>query len=237
VTGGDALQASTAVPFDGKASFQLSALRSSSALKISNRSATALTGLRDHQNNLCEESSTRYRLALGKVEAVGGDDAVARIEEEKRTVLLDIEERANRYLRLRIGTAAAEQALHIYRDRHRGSMMARASNAFHTISRGAYAKLATQAEKDAEVLVAVGAGGSSKVASQLGSQPSDTNHRFAPIVLKNSKIAGLRKSRKCRALAISAAARLCRIDTSVSDRFASIDVVPHLAARKTHQRS
>jgi uncharacterized protein YhaN len=126
-----------------------------------------LTGLRDHQNNLCEESSTRYRLALGKVEAVGGDDAVARIEEEKRTVLLDIEERANRYLRLRIGTAAAEQALHIYRDRHRGSMMARPSNAFYTISRGAYAKLATQAEKDAEVLVAVGAGGSTKVASQL----------------------------------------------------------------------
>jgi hypothetical protein len=39
------------------------------------------------------------------------------------------------------------------------------------------------------------------------------------IVLKNSKFAGLRKSRKCSALAISAAARLCRIDTSASDRF------------------
>jgi hypothetical protein len=39
------------------------------------------------------------------------------------------------------------------------------------------------------------------------------------IVLKNSKIAGLRKSRKCSALAISAAARLCRIDMSASDRF------------------
>ena len=30
---------------------------------------------------------------------------------------------------------------------------------------------------------------------------------------------GLRKSRKCSALAISAAARLCRIDTSARDRF------------------
>jgi hypothetical protein len=38
-----------------------------------------------------------------------------------------------------------------------------------------------------------------------------------PIVLKNSKIAGLRKSRKCSALAISAAARLFRIDTRASD--------------------
>jgi len=43
--------------------------------------------------------------------------------------------------------------------------------------------------------------------------------RFWRIVLKNSKFAGLRKSRKCSALPISAAARLCRIDTRASDRF------------------
>src|SRR5207253_4992006 len=42
---------------------------------------------------------------------------------------------------------------------------------------------------------------------------------FGSIVLKNSKIAGLRKSRECSALAISTAARLRRIDTSASDRF------------------
>ena len=39
------------------------------------------------------------------------------------------------------------------------------------------------------------------------------------IVLKNSKIAGLRKTRKCSALAVSAAARLRRKDTSAGDRF------------------
>jgi hypothetical protein len=43
--------------------------------------------------------------------------------------------------------------------------------------------------------------------------------RFWQIVLKNSKIAGLRKSRKCSASAISAAARLCKIDTRASDHF------------------
>jgi hypothetical protein len=43
--------------------------------------------------------------------------------------------------------------------------------------------------------------------------------RFARIVLKNSKIEGLRKSRKFSALAILAAVRLCRIDTSASGRF------------------
>jgi hypothetical protein len=42
---------------------------------------------------------------------------------------------------------------------------------------------------------------------------------FAPIVLKNSEFAGLRKSRKCSALAISAAAGRCKIDTRAGDRF------------------
>jgi hypothetical protein len=45
------------------------------------------------------------------------------------------------------------------------------------------------------------------------------NGRSWRIVLKNSKIARLRKSRKCRMLAISVAARLCKIDTGVSGRF------------------
>ena len=40
-----------------------------------------------------------------------------------------------------------------------------------------------------------------------------------PIVLKNSKIAGLRKSRKRSVLAISTTARRCRINTRASDRF------------------
>jgi hypothetical protein len=54
-------------------------------------------------------------------------------------------------------------------------------------------------------------------------------------VLKNSKITGLRKSRKCSALAISAAARLCRIDTGATQQFhggpiaAFIDVVGDFA--------
>jgi uncharacterized protein YhaN len=92
---------------------------------------------------------------------------VARIEERRRTVLLEIEEKAARYLKLRIGVAAAEQALRIYRDKHRSSMMTRASEAFSTISRGAYSGLTTQPDKGAEMLVAVSAGGRSKVASAL----------------------------------------------------------------------
>jgi uncharacterized protein YhaN len=72
-----------------------------------------------------------------------------------------------RYLRLRAEIVAAEQALRVYRDKHRSSMMARASAAFRTISRNAYTSLTTQLERDGEILIAVAADGGSKVASEL----------------------------------------------------------------------
>ena len=108
-----------------------------------------------------------FNRALEKVDAVGGDDAVARIEEQRRTTLLEVEDNAQRYLRLRLGALAAEQALRIYRDKHRSSMMKRAGEAFQTISRGAYRGLVAQPDKDGEVLVAIGADGGSKIASEL----------------------------------------------------------------------
>lgn len=105
--------------------------------------------------------------ASDRIEAVGGDDAVAKIEEQRRTVLLEIEDGALQYLRLKMGIAAADQALRAYRDRHRSSMMDRASEAFRTISRGAYARLGTQPEKDAEILIGITADGASKLAQDM----------------------------------------------------------------------
>lgn len=99
--------------------------------------------------------------------AVGGDGLVAAIEQERQTLLLEIEEKALAALRLRTGVIAAEQALAAYRESHRSSMMARASEAFRTISRGAYSGLAAQAAKDAEVLIGIGAGGESKMAADM----------------------------------------------------------------------
>ena len=46
-------------------------------------------------------------------------------------------------------------------------MMAKASNAFRTMTRGAYAGLTTQRDKDSEVLIAVGADGGSKIVAAL----------------------------------------------------------------------
>lgn len=107
---------------------------------------------------------SRAREAL---DAIGGDDAVARIEQRRRTTLEAIAEGAGNYLRLSGGVLAMEQALTLYREHHRSTMMARASDAIRTISRGAYTGLAAQPDKDRELLIALTADGGSKQASEM----------------------------------------------------------------------
>ena len=110
-------------------------------------------------------------LALGRAEdaisAVGGDNAVARLEQQRRTVLLNIEEGSLAYLRTQLGIEAVERALSAYRDEHRSSMMRRASEAFRTISRGAYSRLDAQLTDKGEVLMGIGASGGAKIASEM----------------------------------------------------------------------
>jgi uncharacterized protein YhaN len=92
------------------------------------------------------------------IEAIGGDDAVALIEEQRRTICLEIEDKSRRWFRLRAGVAAAERGLRIYRDKHRSSMLNSASAAFSTISRGSYEGLSTIVEGAREQIVGVVAG-------------------------------------------------------------------------------
>ncbi|OJY64446.1 MAG: hypothetical protein BGP12_15220 [Rhodospirillales bacterium 70-18] len=113
-----------------------------------------------------QEAFAQGRQSEARIAAIGGDDAVARVELQRRTTLLEVEQAAGAYLRLRAGTLAAGMALRAYRDRHRSAMMQRASAAFATISRGAYRGLASEL-RDREVLIALGADGGSKVADDL----------------------------------------------------------------------
>ena len=106
-----------------------------------------------------QELYHRAESAKEAVNAVGGDGAVARLEAERRTCLLEIQEKARDYIRTRIGVEAAERALRAYRDEHRSTMMERASEAFRTISRGAYTRLESQLTDQGEVLIGVSAGG------------------------------------------------------------------------------
>ncbi len=113
------------------------------------------------------ELFAQSRESSDRIAKIAGDDAVARIDLRRQTTLLEIEQAATVHIRLRAGILATEMALSAYRERHRSAMMARAATAFATISRGAYRSLASRAERDSEVLIAVGADGTSKLADDL----------------------------------------------------------------------
>jgi hypothetical protein len=120
----------------------------------------------DEDSRSRELFSARNR-AEDRIASVSGDAAVAILDTKRQTVLLNIEDRALAYLRLKLGTAAADRALRAYRDRHQSSMMKNAPEAFALISRGAYSELVTQPSNGNELLIAKGSGGGSKIASEL----------------------------------------------------------------------
>ncbi|WP_246018446.1 ATP-binding protein [Pelagibacterium montanilacus] len=105
--------------------------------------------------------------AQDRLNAIGGDDAVARLEAGRRTTLLEIEDMAIRYLKLRTGSLVAEHGLRAYRDKHRSAMMERASQAFSLMTRGEYTGLTTQPDKDREALIGLAREGGSKLAADM----------------------------------------------------------------------
>ncbi|MGQ2908775.1 MAG: AAA family ATPase [Aliihoeflea sp.] len=105
--------------------------------------------------------------ATDRLTAIGGDDSVARLEANRRTLLLEIEDLALRYLRLRSGSLIAEHGIRAYRDRHRSAMMNRASEAFRLITRDEYTGLATRPNKDREALIGLSRHGGSKLAIEM----------------------------------------------------------------------
>ncbi|MER9725688.1 MULTISPECIES: AAA family ATPase [unclassified Mesorhizobium] len=114
-----------------------------------------------------QQQLIRQTRAADKLDAIGGDSAVARLDAERRTTLLEIEEKAVRYIELKLGIMSAGNALRIYRENHRSGMMARASDAFKLMTRGQYSGLTTQPVKGEEVLIAVQRDGQSKLAEAL----------------------------------------------------------------------
>ncbi|WP_292236159.1 hypothetical protein [Mesorhizobium sp.] len=122
--------------------------------------------LTDVDESLQQQLVRRTR-AADKLDAIGGDSQVARIDADRRTVLLEIEEKAARYIELKLGVMSASSALRVYRERHRSGMMSEASDAFALMTRGQYTGLTTQPVKGGEVLIATQRDGQSKVADAL----------------------------------------------------------------------
>ncbi|GAB1379047.1 AAA family ATPase [Pararhodobacter aggregans] len=130
----------------------------------------AIQDLRAELDVLRHDTEARLKEHLearGRLDAVGGDDALARIVAERETLLLDLRERAEAHLARRFGLIAFEAGLRRYRDHHRSGMLARASDAFSALSCGAYQGLAAQPDGKSEVLVALPAGGGAKLAADL----------------------------------------------------------------------
>ena len=105
--------------------------------------------------------------AKRRITEVGGDDALARIGAARENLLLDARERARAHLAGRFGLLAVEAGLHRYRDLHRSAMLARASDAFSTLTGGEYTGLAAQPDGAQEVLVALPKTGGAKLAADM----------------------------------------------------------------------
>ncbi|AOF91904.1 AAA family ATPase [Sinorhizobium sp. RAC02] len=125
--------------------------------------STQLEGL----DRAVEEQHLARARAQEALSRVAGSDEAAVLEERRRTALIELAEKSRRYLATRAGILAAEQALRLYRERHRSAMMERASKTFRDITGGEYAGLSTMLEKDGEYLVVNAASGGSKLAKDL----------------------------------------------------------------------
>lgn len=134
------------------------------------QAAAEVQQLAERVENLSQRSRELYAeltRAHDRIEAVGGDDAVAKLEARRATILLEVQDLASRYLRLRAGSIAAETALSLYREKHRSSMMTKASSAFRQMTRQEYSGLSTQPERDREILIGVTKDGGSKLSNAM----------------------------------------------------------------------
>jgi len=137
------------------------------ALKVEHAACVA------DSDNLNEEVARLFhtwRAAEEALTAIGDDGEVARLNEQVRVLLLDIEAETHRFIALSAGTLAVERALRSYVDKHRSTLLARASHAFATITRGAFTGLDAMpgiAGQSKEELVGLRSDGSTTSATQM----------------------------------------------------------------------
>ena len=144
----------------------LTSLADADLTELQREQAELVTRLEDLDGRTKSLFADKAR-ATDSLTAIGGDDAVARLEANRRTLLLEIEDLALRYLRLRSGSLVAEHGIRAYRDKHRSAMMNRASEAFRLITRDVYTGLATRPDKDREALIGLSRHGGSKLAVEM----------------------------------------------------------------------
>lgn len=118
----------------------------------------------DQQLTQATEARTLAGTALA---AVTGDTELTVLTERKNTIELELEEATREYLELTLGHKLADQAIHRYRDTHRGGMMGATEECFSTLTHGAYPRLITELDGSSESLLAIDPGGTSKRAEAM----------------------------------------------------------------------
>lgn len=113
------------------------------------------------------EHYSQWQQAERRLLTIGSDSATAKLVEQRRAVLLDIEEQAHEFMRLSTGVMLANEALRIYRETHRSSMMEAASAAFAQITRGVFKGLSAAPQDDRELLFGVRTDGSTVLAPEM----------------------------------------------------------------------
>lgn len=99
--------------------------------------------------------------ALRAIEAIEDDAGVARLDEKRRSILLEISNKADRALALHLGLMTADRALAAYRDRHCSELLTQTADALRAITVGEFSSLTTQPDHSGDRLIAVRANGSS----------------------------------------------------------------------------
>jgi len=87
-------------------------------------------------------------------DSVNDDESAARLQQERATLLTEIEQGARHYISLKAGALIVDEAVRLFRDQHRGAMLKAASEAFSKITRGRYPRLVTVTADERETLVA-----------------------------------------------------------------------------------
>ncbi|MFW2544285.1 AAA family ATPase [Primorskyibacter sp. 2E107] len=114
-----------------------------------------------------EQAIESRTVARTELRRVSGAADIARLTEQKATLEARIEDTVLRYLETRFGVRLAEEAIRRYRDSHRSGMIEATEAAFVELTNGAYTRLLTQPDGQAEILVALDAAGLSKQAQDM----------------------------------------------------------------------
>ncbi len=129
--------------------------------------AMALQTALDAQNTAVQNAFADLISAQRDRDSVGSDARAAQLDEDRKTLLLQIEDEAQDFLSRQAAILAVDAALRAYRDTHRSSMMQRAGAAFSVLTGGRYSGLGTRPDGARELLIAQEQDGAAKVVDTL----------------------------------------------------------------------